>query len=332
MSALKHNSGRDAWIIAWVLTLLLHALAIVGMRRLPPIVQASATRAPKFEPVQLVFTRAAPKPARDEQPNFFSELPPDRKDIAPDKADFLSNVTSRARDQVAGGGAGLPRMRGEGDAPMVALEPDGSPSPPPPSSPAPSPAASSPPSTTPSTSPPSPGGAAAPSAASRLQSKGAEGAPATAQPHDAGPSQPAAEAPPPLIGASGHSDMHQIEMDNPNGNASLRGDVSLNTVKWEYAPWLERFGRRLMEKWFAPTAYYLGILKEGGWATIEVEIAPSGELLRLDVLEQHGHPSLTTAAASALRSMAPMERLPADFPEKTLILRIRMIYPKIHPR
>ena len=123
--------------------------------------------------------------------------------------------------------------------------------------------------------------------------------------------------------------MHQVQMDNPDGNASLTGDVSLNTTQWEYAPWLERFSRRLMHQWIAPPAYYMGILKDGGWAVVEVEIAPSGELLRLDLLEERGHPALITAATGAVRAMAPMERLPADFPEKTLILRIRMVYPKI---
>jgi hypothetical protein len=117
-------------------------------------------------------------------------------------------------------------------------------------------------------------------------------------------------------------------MDNPEGNAALMGDVSLNTTQWDYAPWMQRFGRRLMRTWYAPEAYYLGVLKEGGWAVIEVEIAPSGQLLRLDLLEEQGHPSLIRAATSAIRGMAPMERLPADFPEKTLVLRIRMIYPK----
>jgi hypothetical protein len=60
---------------------------------------------------------------------------------------------------------------------------------------------------------------------------------------------------------------------------------------------------------------------------IEVEISKSGKLLRLDLLDQQGHPSLTRAAEGALRAMAPIEPLPTDFPEPTLILRIRMIYP-----
>ena len=104
-------------------------------------------------------------------------------------------------------------------------------------------------------------------------------------------------------------------------------DVSLNTIAWDYAPWLQRFAMQLRERWYAPPAYSYGILKEGGWALIEVEVSQSGKLLRLDLLDEQGHPSLIRAAESGLRSMAPIERLPADFPEPTLILRIRMIYP-----
>ena len=94
----------------------------------------------------------------------------------------------------------------------------------------------------------------------------------------------------------------------------------------------KRFGRKLMAAWIAPPAYYLGVLKEGGWTVVEMEIARSGQVLRMDVLEEQGHPSLILAATSALRSISPMEALPADFPEKTLILRVRLVYPKIRPR
>jgi hypothetical protein len=326
MSAYKHSSSRDAWIIAWALTFLLHALAIVGMRHFSPIGRASATRPAQPEPIQLVFSPPTPKPSQDAKPNFFSELPPDRKDVAPKHADFLSNVTSRARDQVPGGDAALPRMRGEGDAPMVALEPNGGSSHPATSSPVPPPP--SPPLTTPRPSTTSPGFSAAPSMALPTATKGVGGPAAPAQRHDAGPTAQSPDDQASLFGYAGRSDMHQPQMDNPQGNASLTGDVSLNTTQWDYAPWLQRFGRRLMQTWFAPEAYYLGVLKEGGWAVIELEIAPSGQLLRLDLLEEQGHPSLIRAATSAVRGMAPYERLPADFPEKTLVLRIRMIYPK----
>ena len=133
-------------------------------------------------------------------------------------------------------------------------------------------------------------------------------------------------------GALGNSDADQLERANPDGNASLLGDVSLNTTAWDYAPWLQRFAQQLRERWYAPPAYSLGILKEGGWALIEVEISRSGKLLRLDLLDEQGHSSLIRAALSALRAMAPIESLPADFPEPTLILRIRMNYPQFRPR
>jgi hypothetical protein len=41
---------------------------------------------------------------------------------------------------------------------------------------------------------------------------------------------------------------------------------------------------------------------------------------------------LRQASEGALRNMHPIEPLPADFPEPTLILRIRMIYPRIRPQ
>jgi hypothetical protein len=132
--------------------------------------------------------------------------------------------------------------------------------------------------------------------------------------------------------ASGSSDFPQPEMDNPGGNAALSGDISLNTTAWDYAPWLDRYRSRLLALWFAPPAYSMGILKEGGWAEIEVEISRSGQLLRLNMLGQEGHPSLIRAAESAVRAAAPTDALPADFPEPTLILRIRMYYPKVRPR
>jgi hypothetical protein len=258
-----------------------------------------------------------------DEPHFFTELPPDRADAAPEKPDFLSNVTSRARDRVPGGSDNLPRSEGDADAPTVKLERDRDAVPPT----TPSPAAPT---------SPAPEGARAAESAQRKGS-GEPGMTGTTDVRAAAPKSGRT----PLVrvtgddarpGSAGSSDIDQPEMANPDGNASLLGDVSLNTTAWDYAPWLQRFGRQLLERWYPPTAYSMGILKEGGWALFEVEISKSGRLLRLELLEEQGHPSLTRAAESALRMMAPIERLPEDFPEPTLILRIRMIYPKFRPR
>ncbi|HET9327396.1 MAG TPA: hypothetical protein VFQ05_11520 [Candidatus Eisenbacteria bacterium] len=293
------KTDRRGWLIAWALTLALHLCAFLGLRWLPPLEPSSAaSREP--EPIQLVFTGSRPETRETEKPHFFSELPPDRADASPKSADFLSNVTSRARDLVPGGDETLPRMQGEGDAPTVNLDPDGKPS-------------------RPVAAPPD------------RQMTGFE----TTSPNSRAPDSPqraGAVTPQSAPGAAGSSDIHQPEMENPGGNAGLTGEVSLNTTAWDYAPWLQRFGRQLMGAWTAPPAYSLGLLKEGGWAVFELEIAPSGKLLRLDLLEEQGHHSLTVAARGALGSMGSIEPLPADFPEPRLILRLRMIYPKIRPR
>lgn len=322
MHALKRNRDRDAWPIAWALTLALHAGVILGFH---PTLEPAATTFRKPQPIQLVFSKPATEARRTGEPRFFSELPPDRSDAAPDQVDFLSNVTSRARDQVPGGDDALPRMQGEADAPMVKLEPSESPPLPPAASlPAPQP-------TEPATS--SSGASPIRSGAPERDPTGFLGARVTSpKSHELDAARASDEAFSGRVGSTGNTDFHQPEMANPHGNAPMSAGVSLNTTAWDYAPWLQRFARQLVGRWFAPPAYYMRILKDGGWATIEVEISRSGKLVRMELLEEQGHASLILAAQSALRSMAPIEPLPADFPEETLILRVRMIYPMIRPR
>lgn len=331
----RQNSERDSWLIAWALALALHVVAILVFGRVSPLRAANVPRRP--EPVQLVFVgpgtqKSRPQDHKPEAPHAFTELPVDRADATPPRdAAFLSNVTSRARDNVPGGDEALPRMTGVSDVPMVKLEPDGGPSRPP--SPSPAPRSPEPPTPRAAESPAEASApAAAPTQAQADAGAGSVSPPASSRPASDAGGPPATDAPHASSGATGNSDIRQPEMDNPGGNAGLRGDVSLNTTAWNYAPWLQTFGRHLMRRWIPPPAYSMGILKEGGWVVIEVEISKAGKMLRLDVLEEQGHPSLSQAAQNALGSLTPIEPLPADFPEPTLILRVRMIYPKIRPR
>ena len=315
----ERNSDRNTWLTAWFLTLALHAVAVVLFRSLPAPMPAKAL--PRIEPIRLVFARPSPGARKSEAPHAFTELPPDRKDAAPKQADFLSNVTSRARDRVPGGDDAMPRMQGETDAPMVKMEKDGGASRP--ATPSPTPQIAEP--------PPSPRAAESPLRKDAAQQQGgATGF--TTSPTAPPASRPAPAATPHDLAGSGSSDIDQPEMDNPAGNAGLTGDVSLNTIAWDYAPWLQRFGRQLMHRWIPPPAYSIGLLKEGGWAVFEMEISRAGEILHLQVLEEQGHSLLRQASEGALRNMHPIEPLPADFPEPTLILRIRMIYPRIRPQ
>ncbi len=264
---------------------------------------AAPVTTPQEEVIHLDLTTLAPEARADETFPPFTELPADREDAAPEKPDFLSNVTSRARDQVPGGDTEIPRLEGESEARGVQLDSGKNPS--------------------------------RPSAASPQQSTEAAGLEAAGKRSGApkaGSESLERVSPDELRGTSGNSAFDQPAMARPDGNATFLGDVSLNTTAWEYAPWLQRFGLQLQERWFAPAAYRFGVLKEGGWALLEIEISKSGKVQRLRLLDEQGHPSLIRAAESALRSMNPIEPLPPDFPEPTLILRIRMIYPELRRR
>jgi len=293
--ALEKDPDRRAWLIALALSVLLHVGAIVGLSRF-----AHGQTTPV--PIDVMSVQLVTEPASESQPKQFTELPRDRADATPKTPEFLSNVTSRARDQVPGGAADVPKAQ-DGDAAMVSLEPRGA-----------QPASPKTPQPQPSTA--------------TEQNPSSTGASAVVQPspREADDSSPDAHP-----GAAGNSDIHQPEIAE-GGNVELSGDISLNTTAWNYAPWLDRYRRQLLREWMAPPAYEFGLLKEGGWAVIDVEITRVGKMLRCDLQDQMGHPSLILAAETAVRSVDPIEPLPADFPEPTLILRIRMIYPKIVPR
>jgi hypothetical protein len=194
-------------------------------------------RAPMTRPEVMQVMLARP----NETPQFFSELPPDRADAAPKKPD--SSATSRAARAIAFPVATATfrgcRARGCPDGEARA---GGSPSPAP--------------------------------AGTLPQSREAEGVRAAQsqvpQKADGNNSSRCRTRP---FAVRRKLDHDQPEMAHPDGNASLLGDVSLNTTAWEYAPWLQRFCTRLRERWFAPPAYMMGILKDGGWALVEVEIS-----------------------------------------------------------
>ena len=52
----------------------------------------------------------------------------------------------------------------------------------------------------------------------------------------------------------------------------------------------------------------------------------------IDLIEKSGPVIYALALCSLIAMAVTIERLPADCPEPTLILRVRMVYPKIRPR
>ncbi len=331
MISAQHRTRPRVWAFAVTFALLFHIGVALAARLLQP---PSPAQPPAAEqPVIEVVFAPEPEPAADE-PSLFTELPPDRADERPESPDFLSNVDGRARDDVPGGTEeSLPRLEGRSETPQVRMDPEAAQRP------------------EPSSEKTTPGGVeeAGPSAAQEeADSEAEEPVPGRIDdPGDLFAESAPREAPVPFDEtkidtrqhdplrdlrrekadvAGGTSDIFQEAMDNPEGNALLREGISLNTMAWDYAPWLQQFRRDLLERWRAPYAYYLGVID--GWTVVELEIAPGGDVLQMQVLEEAGHESLRSSSLGALRSAMPYAPLPNDFPEDKLILRIKLNYPK----
>ncbi len=309
-----YGTRSSVWTAALLVALLLHAAALLGLRRWDPAAAAVQAMAPAPEPLQFVFAPdATPAPAA---PREFTELPADRAEEAPERPDFLSNVDSRARDAAPGGEeAGRPRSEGRADFPQVAM-------------------------------------AAGEAAAAIPQPRGEESAlgereptesarDALAEPQAAPPRQglPTGEdplaafrrfdpatltAPAPQAGAPGTADINQEAMASADGNVRLLGEVSLNTTAWVYGYWMQRFRRAVEAHWNAPYAFQIGMIR--GWTLVGLEVSRTGALLQLEVLGEEGHWTLRDASVAAIQAAAPFEPLPPDAPEQTLRLQIRMIY------
>lgn len=336
------------WTLAVVAALLTHVVLLAGVELLG-LFDPATPRPVSREPIDIVFS--APTPAADsteesEEPTQFSELPEDRADLTPEDPDFLSNVDSRARDRtIADSESELPRMEGESEAPHVALE---------------EPAAGA----VESAAPGEDGNLAEqgrqneggddaaqdhpdPEAASRSRegaslkevlrdrdgghtgqtAEGGGGRPGRPGSGDADAIREAEGQEPRYSLRANGSAYFQDEMNNLGGNVSLFGDISLNTLNWDFAPWIQRFIRDYHRNWFPPYAYMaLGLIS--GYQLVDLEVAPDGRLLRLEVLETEGHEALMESTLTTFRAFAPYGPLPSDFPEPTLKLRVKVIYPR----
>ncbi|RKZ16729.1 hypothetical protein DRQ53_05525 [bacterium] len=298
------------------------------------------------EPINIVFSSPQPAAASEQEsndPTQFSELPEDRSDLAPDDPDFLSNVDSRARDRaVDDSETEMPRMEGQSESPHVALreQPAGE-----------TEAGASGEQGQREQASNTPAGGDEALAEQQEQSSTARSREGVSMAEllrnrDAGRSGDSGEESG-LSGRPGSGDDDRIqesrlgdaryslrangaaffqeEMENFSGNVSLFGDISLNTLQWEFAPWIQRFIRDYHRNWVPPYAYWaLGLTS--GYQLVDVEVAPNGRLLHLEVIEEEGHEALRESTMTTFRAFAPYHRLPAEFPEPTLKMRIKVIY------
>jgi hypothetical protein len=340
---------RNFWTAAVLASLLLHAAVFIALRAWNPLAPRAGSFAPEPEFIKVVFASPpAPAPPAPEPatPHRFTELPPDRADEAPAHADYLSNVASRARDLVPGGeDHGPPASPGRADYPQVAMaagaagveagqsrgeeaaSPARAASVPDPAVPAAGRDASALDREAGAELKPAPPGEGLTAAAEHpLAAPPRQGTPAGEDPladfRRVDPS--AALATRPHAGAPGDADINQEGMASPEGNVRLLGNVSLNTTAWVYGFWMQRFRRAVEAHWNAPYAFKIGVIR--GWTLVGLEVSRTGELLKLEVLDEEGHWSLRDASVAAIQAAAPFEPLPADAPEQTLRLQIRMTY------
>ncbi len=150
-----------------------------------------------------------------------------------------------------------------------------------------------------------------------------------------------AYTPPPLFSKSlltGEPEPDQAEdRQNQEGEGEVTqkefeaervGDFALSTYKWEWAPYMLEFQRKLKRHWYAPPAYYrLGLIS--GYTIVQFKIDRQGRLQDLKVLRQVGHHSLQESSVNAIESTFPFMPLPDDFPDPFLTVTMKMIYPNL---
>jgi len=353
----NESAGSEArvWLWAFLLTLFLHASLLSLLVVLRPF-EPKPVEAKEPEPIRMVFRQneaktSPPAPQREpEKQKTFTELPSDRQDKppdpenqAPEQTDLISNVDSRARDQVSGGEKGaMPRMTGDSEIRQVGMRPSSV------GELAASAGEANPKGEAEAESPeerytPTVGGKQnLPASVDQKNGKDERESSLKGNPQGELERRKSARdltqdllreqgrTPRLLHPDKGMQDIFQEEMHNPGGNTALFGDISLNTLEWAWAPWLQRFRRDFVRNWVAPYAYYLGLID--GYTVVELEIAPDGRMLRLDVLDEKGHESLGQNSVAAFKATAPFRPLPEGFPEPSLVLRIKLIYPPLHRR
>lgn len=109
------------------------------------------------------------------------------------------------------------------------------------------------------------------------------------------------------------------------------GAISLSTYQWEWAPYINAMKNKLQRVWYAPTAYYqLGIIH--GHTIIQYTVNRSGNISNMKVLYHEGHNSLEVSSVSAIKALFPFLPLPDNFPDETLTITVKLIYPNLRAR
>ncbi len=107
----------------------------------------------------------------------------------------------------------------------------------------------------------------------------------------------------------------------------LVGDVALSTYEWKWAPWVLALKEAFYRHLYVPRAYSMGLIE--GYTEVWIKVDRSGKLVAHKLLQSEGHPTLKESTINAFLSSTPWKALPSDFPDEYLELRVRVIYPNL---
>ncbi|MBN1825800.1 MAG: TonB family protein [Candidatus Eisenbacteria bacterium] len=156
-----------------------------------------------------------------------------------------------------------------------------------------------------------------------------EAAPAPEKPQEEGESPAAAARPsirsPSTIRSNVSRSIEESRSDNREGRRAIPGDLSFNTIDFEFAPYLLELKRRIEAHWFPPVAFRGGLPYRGD-TVVRFAVDREGNLTLLERVSGADHESLDTAALSAVRFGAPFPPLPENFPEERWVITCTFYY------
>ncbi len=120
-------------------------------------------------------------------------------------------------------------------------------------------------------------------------------------------------------------DFNQQASGSLTSGVAVIDQFQLNTVQWDWAPWIQVFANELHRHWVPPYAYGLGLID--GTTVIRLVVEKDGRPSGMDILDEDGHGSLHIASLAALKAFAPYLPLPAHFPEENLVITLSLHYP-----
>jgi TonB family protein len=79
--------------------------------------------------------------------------------------------------------------------------------------------------------------------------------------------------------------------------------------------------------WFAPPAYFMGLIH--GHTILKFTVHRDGTMTNLQILRHVGHESLEQSSFGAIEAVFPFLPLPDNFPDETLEVTVKLIYPDL---